>query len=151
VCIVIVDAFAASRHALRCELAAEGGFTVVGAAGDGAGALDVIRTHRAHVLLLDAAPPRTGGLETLRHLRDSGTGVPAVILTDSMENPEVVPALMLGAHGILPKGALPSARGECMKVVARGEYWIGTDPARDVVEAWQRICEVSSLATPAVV
>jgi DNA-binding NarL/FixJ family response regulator len=137
--IVIVDAYAPSRDALRDVLAVEGGLSVVGAACDGAEAVSLVREHCPHVMLVDVGKPRVGGLQTLRQLVDSGTGVPAVVLTDSLASMEAVAALALGARGILPKNVLPSARYECVRTVARGDYWIGRERVCDVVEAWQHV------------
>lgn len=137
--IVIVDALAPSLDALRDVLAVEGGFSVVGATCDAAEAVGLVRARCPHVMLVDVAQPRVGGLETLRLLLDSGTGVPTVALTDSMADMEVVAALALGARGILPRNVLPSARYECVRTVARGDYWIGRERVCDVVEAWQHV------------
>jgi DNA-binding NarL/FixJ family response regulator len=125
--------------ALRDALAVEGGLSIVGTAGNAAEAVAVVRAHRPHVTLVDVATPRVSGLKTLRHLTDSGMGVPTVALTDSMASMEAVTALAFGARGILPKNVLPSVRYECVKTVARGAYWIGREQVNDVVEAWQHV------------
>lgn len=139
--IVIVDALALSRDALRVVLAAEGGLSVVGAACDGAEAVGFVCAHRPHVLLLDVAMPRVGGLDALRHLMDSGTGVPTVILADAMTGIEVVNALTLGARGVLLKDAFPPVLYECVRAVADGAYWIGNERVRDGVDALRRVRE----------
>lgn len=137
--IVIVDPLAPSRAALRDALAVEGGLSVVGAAGNGAEAVGMVRARCPHVMLVDLARPRVGGLETLRQLTDSGTGVPTIILTDSLADKEVVAALVLGARGILPKNVLPSARYACVRAVAEGDYWVGRERVCDVVDAWHHV------------
>jgi DNA-binding NarL/FixJ family response regulator len=139
--IVIVDALALSRDALRVVLAAEGGLSVVGAACDGAEAVGFVCAHRPHVLLLDVAMPRVGGLDALRHVMASGTSVPTVILADAMTGIEVVDALTLGARGVLLKDAFPPVLYECVRAVADGAYWIGNERVRDGVDALRRVRE----------
>jgi DNA-binding NarL/FixJ family response regulator len=137
--IAVVDALAVSRDALRLVLGAETGFSVVGAACDGAEAVSLVRAQCPHVLLLDVAMPRVDGLDALRQLRDSGTGVPTVVVADAMAGLEVVAALTLGARGVLFDDAWPAALCDCVRAVAQGDYWIDKTRAGDVVEAWDRV------------
>jgi DNA-binding NarL/FixJ family response regulator len=137
--IAVVDALTVSRDALRLALDAVVGFSVVGAACDGAGAVSLVRAHRPNVLLLDVAMPRVGGFEALRQLRDAGTGVPTVVVADAMAGLEVMAALSLGARGVVFNDAWPSALCDCLRAVAQGEYWMGEAPVADVVEAWARV------------
>jgi DNA-binding NarL/FixJ family response regulator len=137
--IAVVDSLAASRDALRRVLDAVSGFLVVGAACDGAEAVTLVRAQRPHVLLLDVAMPRVGGIDALRQLRDSGTGVPTVVVADAMAGLEVVAALSLGARGIVFSDAWPSALCECLRAVAQGDYWMGKARVADVVDAWDRV------------
>jgi two-component system, NarL family, nitrate/nitrite response regulator NarL len=144
--IVIVDAHILSRDALRAVLEAGGGYSVVGAACDGAEASQLVHERRPHVLLLDLAIPRVGGLDALRQLRD--TGVPTVVLADALTDMEVVDALTLGARGVLLKDALPSVLYECVRTVAEGAYWIGNERVPDVVDALRRVRD-EALSAPA--
>jgi two-component system, NarL family, nitrate/nitrite response regulator NarL len=142
--LVILDAFTLSRDALRVVLAAEGRFSIVGAACDAAEAVRFVRAYRPHVLLLNVAEPRVGVLDTLRTLRDSDTGVSTVVLVDAMTGIEVVNALTLGARGVLLKDASPLVLYACVRAVAEGAYWIGTERVCDVVEAVRRVRESTS-------
>jgi two-component system, NarL family, nitrate/nitrite response regulator NarL len=137
--VAILDALTVSREALRLVLDAERGFSVVGAACDGAEAVSFARAHRPDVLLLDVAMPRVGGLDALRQLRDSSPGVPTVVLADAMTGMEVVNALTLGARGILLKEARLRVLFECLRAVAEGAYWVGDERVRDVVDALRRV------------
>jgi two-component system, NarL family, nitrate/nitrite response regulator NarL len=146
--LVILDALALSRDALRVVLAAEGRFSVVGAACDCAEAVRFVRAYRPHVVLLDVAEPGVSGLDALRTLRDSDTGVSTVVLVDAMTGIEVVNALTLGARGVLLKDASPLVLYACVRAVAEGAYWIGTECVCDVVEAVRRVRE-EALPAPA--
>jgi two-component system, LytTR family, response regulator len=65
---LIVDDEPLARETLRLRLAAEPEFTVVGEAGDGAAALDMIRLKQPDVLLLDVRMPDCTGFDVLNML-----------------------------------------------------------------------------------
>jgi DNA-binding NarL/FixJ family response regulator len=135
----ILDTLALTRDALRLVLDAASGFSVVGAAGDTVQAVNLVRALRPHVMLLDVGMPRLGGCDALRQLRDSGTGVPTVVLSDAMTGTEVVDALTIGARGFLQKDAPLRVLFECLRAVAEGHYWVGNERAGDAVDALRRV------------
>ncbi len=99
---------------------------------DGAEALDYLyrrgtfagrTTAQPAVVLLDLKMPRVGGLEVLRQIRaDPGLrSLPAVILTSSREETDVVKGYQLGANAYVVK---PVDFGEFVSAVARlGIFW----------------------------
>ena len=133
--VAILDALTMTRDALRTVIDAEPGFSVVGAVGDGAEAVSIVRSQAPHVLLVDVGEPRIGGRDTLRQLRDSGTGVPTVVLADAATDVKAADALTLGARGILPKDARLRVLFDCLTAVAEGAYWIGNEGVHDVIDA----------------
>jgi len=58
-------------------------------------------------------------------------------------------ALTLGAHGVLLKDALASALCDCVRAVARGDYWIGREEVRDLVQALRRVDQPAPAPSPA--
>jgi len=139
--VAILNAFTPTRDALWTVVDAERGVSVVGAACNGAEAISVVRAHRAHVLLLDGAMSWGGGLDALRQLRGSGTGVPAVVLVDSLTGADAVNALRLGARGILLKEQRLRVLFECLRAVAEGAYWVGNERVRNLAHALRRVRE----------
>lgn len=146
--VAVVDALTMARDALRTVLAAERGFLVVGAASDGDEAVKLVLEQRPHVLLLDVALPRAGGLEALRQLKESGTPVATVVLADAVTGMDAVIALTLGARGVAFMEACPSVLYECVRAVAAGAYWIGKERVDDVVQALRRVRD-EALPSPA--
>jgi DNA-binding NarL/FixJ family response regulator len=137
--VVVADRFTMFREAVRAALSAEGGFTVVAEAGDGDEAVHCVLKHRPHMLLLDLALPRASGLDALRRLRSSGTTVHTVVLANEVTSAELVAALALGARGVLTKDVRLPVLFDCVRAVAQGNYWIGDEHLRNVVDAVQPV------------
>lgn len=80
-CVLIVDDEPVIREFLAMKFA-EAGYRVI-AAGDGAEAIDLIRTVTPDLVISDVNMPFVGGLELCRHLADQETtsGVPVILLT----------------------------------------------------------------------
>jgi DNA-binding NarL/FixJ family response regulator len=137
--VVIADRLPIFRDALRATLEGPGGFAVVGEAGNGNEAIRRVHEHRPQVLLLDLAMPPAGGLDVLRQLRDSDTGVHTAVLADKVTSADVATALTLGARSVLTRDVQLSVLYDCLRVVAHGNCWSGSTCIRDVVNAVRRV------------
>jgi len=70
---VVADDLPDARELTRLTLERTGRFQVVGEAGDGAEAIDMVARHRPDLLLLDLAMPRVDGLRALPAIRSAST------------------------------------------------------------------------------
>lgn len=75
----------------------------VDAVGDGEEALAYFRCRDYDVVILDIMMPKVNGLEVLRRIRGSGSGVPVLMLTAKAEIEDRVAGLEAGADDYLPK------------------------------------------------
>ena len=99
--VLIVDDDARLLRFLADELAAEG-YTVVEAS-DGQGALSAVRHGEADLVVLDWMLPDFSGVEVCHRLRDTGLGIPILMLTGRDEVRDRVEALDAGADDYLVK------------------------------------------------
>jgi DNA-binding NarL/FixJ family response regulator len=105
--VVIADDERLLRTALGVLLRADGRIDVVAEAADGGEALEAVRAHQPHVLLLDVQMPGLGGLDVLGEVLALPNPPATAILTTFDLDDYVATALSLGAHGFLLKDADP--------------------------------------------
>jgi DNA-binding NarL/FixJ family response regulator len=132
--ILIADDHSIFRDGVRKLLEAEGGFSVVGEATNGIEALDLVNELRPDILLLDISMPRLTGLEVLRRLSKQTAPMRTILLTASVEKSEIIEALLLGAHGVVPKQSASRMLFKSIRTVMAGEFWVSRDMVSDLVE-----------------
>ena len=103
--ILIADDDAQQRRYLSAVLAGSG--HEVATVEGGREALDRVGGERFDLLLLDLGMPDVDGLEVLRRLRQSGTGLPVLVLTADGSLSRAVEAMRAGASDFLVKPAGP--------------------------------------------
>ena len=99
--ILVADDDKSVRESLVRALTLEG-YSVV-AANDGAKALDLVKTERPDVVVLDVMMPALDGLTVCRVLRAEKNRVPVLMLTARTETSDRVAGLDAGADDYLPK------------------------------------------------
>jgi len=119
--VVIVDDDPLVRAGLRMILGGAGDLDVVGEAGDGQEALEVVARELPDVVLMDVRMPRMDGLAAARRLREQGSAARIIMLTTFDGNDTVLPALRNGAVGFLSKDTSPGELVQAVQRAARGE------------------------------
>ncbi len=133
--IVIADDHAVLRESLSALLATQPDFGVLGTAGDGNEALQLVQRHHPDVLVLDLLMPGGDGFEVLRTLDRAGSRVAAVVLTGSESQPDYVQVVRLGARGLVLKGDAPEKLFAAIRSVAGGELAFSDEVAQSVLNA----------------
>ncbi len=121
--VVLVDDQALIRAGFRAIIDSAPDLEVVAEADDGADALDVIRSSRADVVLMDVRMPGQDGITTTRAITqdDDLAGVRVIVLTTFELDEYVVAAMGAGASGFLDKGVDPDVLLDAVRVVASGD------------------------------
>ena len=132
--ILIADDHGIFRDGLRRLLEAEPNMSVVGEAADGAEAVALVTQLRPDILLLDLAMPRVPGMEVLRELAAGKHPVRTILLTASVERPQILEALQLGARGVVLKESATQVLLKSITAVMAGSYWVGRDSVPDLKE-----------------
>ena len=103
--VVIADDHRVVRDGLCYLLGQEPGIEVVGEAGDGRQAVDVVAATRPDVLLLDLYMPERDGHSVLAALCDTPRRPAIVVLTSATDDEHLVRAMQAGATSYLLKTA----------------------------------------------
>ncbi len=137
VTVLLVDDHALVRAGFRMILSAEDGLCVVGEAEDGAEAIQLARSLRPDVVLMDIQMPRLDGVEATRRIvADPATESSVVILTTFERDDYVFEALRAGASGFLLKNAPPEELLHAVRVVADGNAILSPSVTRRVIEQY---------------
>jgi DNA-binding NarL/FixJ family response regulator len=136
--IAAADDHAIFRDGLCRLLEARPGFTVVGTAGSGSEALQLVADLSPDVLLLDVSMPDMSGLDVLRALHLPRPNLRVVLLTASADHDEILAALRLGARGIVLKESATATLYKCIDVVMQGEYWLGRGQVPTLIAAFRQ-------------
>jgi DNA-binding NarL/FixJ family response regulator len=132
---VIVDDDPLVRTGLRLILGGEPDLQLIGEAGDGRQAMDVIANLRPDVVLLDIRMPNQDGLVTTELLLSRPDPPRILVLTTFDADDLVLRALQLGADGFLLKDTPPAKMIDAVRTVARGEPVMSPSVARQVINA----------------
>jgi two-component system, NarL family, response regulator LiaR len=103
--VVIADDHRVVRDGLCYLLSQEPAVEVVGEAGDGRQAVDVVNATRPDVLLLDLYMPALDGHAVLAALRDADYRPAVVVLTSATDDQHLIRAMQAGATSYLLKTA----------------------------------------------
>jgi DNA-binding NarL/FixJ family response regulator len=138
--VVVADDQALVRSGFTVLLGSADDIEVVGEAGDGDEALQVVVHERPDVVLMDIRMPGTDGLEATRRITTDErlTHTRVLILTTFDLDEYVFEALRAGASGFLLKDTLPADLLSAVRVVADGQALLAPAITRRLMEEFVR-------------
>ncbi|MET8539265.1 response regulator transcription factor [Kitasatospora sp. NPDC004799] len=136
--LLIVDDHPIVRDGLRGAFAGSPEFEVVGEAGNGAEALDLVAGARPDLVLMDLRMPVMDGVTAIRRLGETAPGVRVLVLTTFDTDNDVLPAIEAGATGYLLKDAPTEDLLRAARVAARGEAMLSPAITKRLMERVRR-------------
>ena len=133
--VLLADDQTLVRSGFRALLERAEDLEVVGEAADGAEAVELARSERPDVILMDIRMPGVDGLEATRRITadENLPGVRVIMLTTFELDEYVFEALHAGASGFLLKDVEPNELREAVRVVARGEALLSPSVTRRLI------------------
>ncbi len=122
--ILIVDDHLVVREGLKLILETNESYKVIGEAGNGQEAIELLEKNKIDVILLDLNMPIMSGLETIQHLKQKQIDIPVIILTTYNEDELMVKGIQLGAKGYLLKDTTRDDLFRTIESALRGDTLI---------------------------
>ncbi len=132
--VLLADDHVLVRAGVRALLERMPGIEVVAEAGDGAEALQLVKSQRPQVVLMDITMPGMNGLEAAARIAKEFPHSRVVVFSMHATKQHVLQAFRVGAAGYLLKEARPEELESAIKTVARGETYVAPSIAGYVVE-----------------
>jgi DNA-binding NarL/FixJ family response regulator len=126
--VVLVDDQELVRTGFRLVLGGQPDLEVVGEAGDGLAAIEVVGQTRPDVVVMDVRMPRMDGVEATRRIRSSAEAPRVLILTTFDLDEYVYEAIRAGASGFLLKDTGARNLIDAIRVVHSGDAVVAPRP-----------------------
>ena len=124
------------RESLGFVLGAQGDITVVGMAKNGREAIELVRSEKPDVVLMDIRMPEVDGVECTRLIKSAYPNIKVIVLTTFVFN-----ALRFGASGYLLKGVSVADLTNAVREVVRGGSIIAPDVASKALQMFARMAK----------
>jgi two-component system, NarL family, response regulator LiaR len=146
--ILIVDDQTVVREGLAAILANYADIEVVGQAGDGIQALEIIKQTKPSVVLLDMVMPGLDGLATIPKIKEIAPGARILVVTGYAESDRVYQAIKAGALGYILKDATRDQLLVAIRDVAQGRASLAPTIAVKLIQEINHPSELKYTADP---
>ncbi len=146
--VLIVDDHAVVREGQRALIETEPGMELVGEGADGIEAIQLTKSLKPDVLLIDLLMPRMGGIEAIEKIKAENSKVNILVLTSFAEDEKVFSAIKAGALGYLLKDATPQELLAAIRQVYRGEPSMDSAVAHKLMRELQRSSDLPLTEEP---
>ncbi|MFC8665770.1 MULTISPECIES: response regulator [Streptomyces] len=136
--IVVVDDHTVMRAGVVALLASEPSIEIVGEAGDGRAALDLVAAHEPDLALVDLRMPVLDGVATTAEIVASHPRTRVLILTTYDTDAEIERGVEAGAIGYLLKDTTREQLVDAIHAAARGETVLAPRVAEKLVARMRR-------------
>jgi two-component system response regulator NreC len=134
--IVLADDHHVVRQGLRTLLESESDFRVIGEAGDGLEAVQLVERLQPDVLVLDLMMPSLNGLEVTRRVGQRSPQTRIVILSMHSSEAYVLEALRHGAAGYVIKASSAADLIKAVREVTAGRHYLSPPLSEHAIESY---------------
>ena len=132
------------RESLGFVLNAQSDITIVGMAKNGREAIELVRSEKPDVVLMDIRMPEVDGVECTRLIKSAYPNIKVIVLTTFDDDEYVFNALRFGASGYLLKGVSVADLTNAVREVVRGGSIIAPDVASKALQMFARMPRATS-------
>ncbi|MFE9643902.1 response regulator [Streptomyces sp. NPDC006365] len=138
--VLLADDQTLVRSAFAMLVKSAGDMEVVGQAGTGREAVELARSERADLVVMDIRMPDLDGIEATRLIAadEDLAGVKVLVLTTYDTDEHIVEALRAGASGFLVKDTKPAELLDAIRTVAAGESLLSPGPTSRLIARFLR-------------
>jgi DNA-binding NarL/FixJ family response regulator len=142
--ILIADDHRLFRQGLRqiCEL--KGGFEVVGEAENGQEAIDLARSLKPDIVLMDIRMPKLDGVQATSFVTAEDPNIHVIVLTMQREDQYVFDAIKAGARGYLLKDVDAEVLLDAIRSVHQGQALLDPHMAAKLLTEFRRLSDPSA-------
>ncbi|MCM3692289.1 response regulator [Neobacillus niacini] len=119
--ILIADDHHVVRRGLAFFLKTQRDIEIIGEAGNGKEAVELARTLKPDLILMDLVMPEMDGIEATKIIKTELPEIKIMMLTSFSDQDHVIPALEAGASGYQLKDIEPDELINCIKKIMSGE------------------------------
>jgi DNA-binding NarL/FixJ family response regulator len=145
--ILLVDDHPLFRKGLRLLLEEQEDFSIVGEAGNGREAIDLVRTLSPDVVIMDISMPDFNGIDATRKILSEVPSAKVVALSMHAGKRFVEDMLQAGAAGYILKKSAPEDLVDGIKTVIQGDVYLSPAVAGIVVSEYKALLMKSPSTT----
>ena len=141
VTLIVADDHPIVRQGMKNLLNAEPDFEVVGDAGDGITAVQLVERFKPDVLVVDMMMPGMNGLEVIRQVKERSPATRMIVLSMQSGEAYVVEALKNGASGYMLKDTDPVELIFAIREVLQDRRYLSQPLSQKLIDAFIRKAE----------
>jgi len=143
--VVLADDHLIFRQGLRALLTQESDLQVVGEAGDGVAAIQLVERLQPDVLVLDLTMPGLNGHQVAQQVSQQAPSTRIVVLSMHENEAYVLQALKCGAAGYVLKGSGMTELVQAIREVAQGRRYLSPPLSERAIELYMQKAQETPL------
>jgi two-component system response regulator NreC len=136
--ILLADDHAVVRQGFKMILGAQPDMEIVGEAGNGREAVELVEQLKPDIVVMDVAMPELNGIEATRRVTDSVPHTRVIALSMHKDSVYVREVLRAGARGYLLKDSDAGDLVSAVRAVARGEGYLSPAVSNAVLDDYRK-------------